>query len=141
MVQQDFKVAILACNGIGRLVSTVVRQAGYLAHRTRPEETVLLAVGPLAIGEPEHVEALRKYPVVVIDGCRPRCATYLMKQQGKEPAAVVYVGDVVAETRISLVGEQRRGLGEKGQRLVEAVAERAVREVDRAIADEMVSTL
>lgn len=141
MVQADFKVAILVCNGIGRLVSTVVRQAGYLAHKTRPEETVLLAVGPLAGGEAEHVESLRKYPVVVIDGCRPRCASELMKQQKKEPAAVVYVGDVLAETRISLVGEKRRGLREKGQQLVEAVAEKVVREVDRAIADEMVSTL
>ena len=141
MVESEFKVGILVCNGIGRLVSTVARQAGYLAHKQRAEETVLLAVGPLAVGEPDRLEALRRYPVVVIDGCRPRCASYLMEQQKKKPAAVVYIGDVVAETRISLVGEKRRGLGEKGLKLVEAVAERAVREVDRAIADEMVSTL
>ena len=141
MVQTEFKVAVLVCNGIGRLVSTVVRQAGQLAHKQRPEETVLLAVGPTAVDEEKSLGALRKYPVVVIDGCRPRCASYLVKQKGKEPAAVVYVGDVLAETRISLVGEKRRGLGDKGMKLVDAVAERVVKEVDRAIADEMVSTL
>jgi uncharacterized metal-binding protein len=141
MVTPEFKVAILVCNGIGRLASTIVRQAGYLAHQQRPEETVLLAVGPSAVDEEQSLEALKKYPVVAIDGCRPHCASYLMKQKKKKPAAVVYVGDVLADTRISLVGEKRTGLGEKGKQLVQAVAERVVKEVDRAIADEMVSTL
>jgi hypothetical protein len=60
---------------------------------------------------------------------------------GKTPAARVYVADVAAESRISIGGEKRRGLTERGQKLVEALARRAVAEIDRIIADEMMSTL
>ena len=95
----------------------------------------------LAEKDPEHLLMFRKYPVLVIDGCRPHCASFLADELGKEPAARIYVADVAAAKRISLAGEKRRGLGEKGLNLVEAVAERAVEEIDRIIADEMLSTL
>ena len=36
--EHDFKVAVLPCNGIGRVVSTVVRLAGYRIKEMRPEE-------------------------------------------------------------------------------------------------------
>jgi hypothetical protein len=139
--EHDFRVAVLPCNGIGRLVSTVVRLAGYRIKEMRPDQVELLASGRLAIKEPEHMELLRKYPLLVIDGCRPHCASFLADELGKEPAARVYVADVAAAKRISLAGEKRRGLGEKGHQLVEALAERVVEEIDRIIADEMLSTL
>ncbi|MCJ7822510.1 MAG: hypothetical protein MUQ26_05435, partial [Armatimonadetes bacterium] len=71
--ETDFKVAVLPCNGIGRLVSTVVRLAGYRIKRLRPDQVVLLSSGRLAVKDPEHVAAFEKYPVLVIDGCRPHC--------------------------------------------------------------------
>ena len=46
-----------------------------------------------------------------------------------------------AENRISIAGEKRRGLTEKGMKLAEALANKAVAEIDRVIADEMLSTL
>ncbi len=139
--EQDFKVAVLSCNGIGRLVSTVVRLAGYKIKQMRPDTVVLLSSGRLAVAEPEHVEMLRKYPLLVIDGCRPHCASFLADELGKKPAAKIYVADVMAENKINVAGEKRRGLTEKGQRLVEAVARKAVEEIDRVIADQMLSTL
>ncbi len=139
--EQDFKVAVLSCNGIGRLVSTVVRLAGYKIKQMRPDTVVLLSSGRLAVAEPEHVEMLRKYPLLVIDGCRPHCASFLADELGKKPAAKIYVADVMAENKINVAGEKRRELTEKGQRLVEAVARKAVEEIDRVIADEMLSTL
>jgi len=139
--QHDFRVAVLPCNGIGRVVSTVVRLAGYRIKQMRPDEVELLSSGRLAVKDPEHLLMFRKYPLLVIDGCRPHCASFLADELGKEPAARIYVADVAAAKRISLAGEKRRGLGEKGMNLVEAVAERAVEEIDRIIADEMLSTL
>lgn len=139
--EQDFKVAVLSCNGIGRLVSTVVRLAGYKIKQMRPDTVVLLSSGRLAVAEPEHVEMLRKYPLLVIDGCRPHCASFLADELGKKPAAKIYVADVMAENKINVAGEKRRELTEKGQRLVEAVARKAAEEIDRVIADEMLSTL
>ncbi len=139
--QHDFRVAVLPCNGIGRVVSTVVRLAGYRIKRMRPDQVELLSSGRLAVKDPEHLGLFRKYPVLVIDGCRPHCASFLADELGKAPAARIYVADVAAARRISLAGEKRRGLGEKGMKLVEALAERAVEEIDRIIADEMLSTL
>jgi uncharacterized metal-binding protein len=137
----DFKVAVLPCNGIGRLVSTVVRLAGYRIKKMRPDQVVLLSSGRLAVKEPEHVAAFEKYPVLVIDGCRPHCASFMADELGKAPAARVYIADVAAANRISIAGDKRRGLTAKGEKLVEAVTDKAVAEIDRIVADEMLSTL
>jgi uncharacterized metal-binding protein len=139
--EQDFKVAVLPCNGIGRLVSTVVRLAGYKIKEMRPDQVELLSSGRLIVKDREHLEILRAYPLLVIDGCRPHCASFLASELGKEPAARVYVADVAAENRISIAGEKRRGLTDKGMKLADALAEKTVAEIDRIIADEMLSTL
>jgi uncharacterized metal-binding protein len=137
----DFKAAVLPCNGIGRLVSTVVRLAAYRLLELRPDQVVLLSSGRLAVAEPEHVALLKKYPLLVIDGCRPRCASHMAQELGQSPAAAIYVADIAAEHKLGLSGEKRRGLTKKGMALVEAVAARAAQEVDRIIAEEMMSTL
>jgi len=139
--EHDFKVGVLPCNGIGRLVSTVTRMAGYKIKEMRPDEVVLLSSGALTAGEPESVATLRRYPVLVIDGCRPHCASFMCDELGKTPAARIYVADVMAENKINVAGEKRRGLTAKGDKLVEALAQKAVEEIDRLIADEMMSTL
>ena len=139
--EQDFKVAVLACNGIGRLVSTVTRVAGYKIQKLRPEQVVLLSSGRLAVKDPEHVALLQKYPLIVIDGCRPHCASFLADELGKVPAAKLYVADVMAESKTNVAGEKRRGLTEKGEKLADALAAKAVEEIDRIIADEMLNTL
>lgn len=137
----DFKVGVLCCNGIGRLVSTVVRMAGNRIKELRPNEVVLLSSGALTAGDPENVALLHKYPVLVIEGCRPHCASYLCDELGKKAGAKIYVADIMAEHKINVSGEKRRGLTEKGEKLVEAVAQKAISEVDRLIADEMLNTL
>jgi uncharacterized metal-binding protein len=139
--ERDFKVAVLPCNGIGRLVSTVVRVAAYRIKQMRPEQVELLSCGRLAVGDPEHVEIARKYPLMVIDGCRPHCASFMADELGKTAAARLYVADVMAEKKINVAGEKRRGLTAKGEKLAGALAEKAVEEIDRIIADEMLSTL
>ncbi len=138
---QEFKVGVLACNGIGRLVSTVTREASYRIKELRPDTVVLLSSGALTVQEPEHLALFQKYPVLVIDGCRPHCASFLCDELGKTAAAKIYVADVLAESKLSVGGEKRRELTEKGKKLVEALAQKAVDEIDRIVADEMMSTL
>jgi uncharacterized metal-binding protein len=139
--EREFKVAVLPCNGIGRLVSTVTRMAGYKIKEMRPEQVVLLSSGALTAKESDNLAAFEKYPVLVIDGCRPHCASFMCDELGKTPAARIYVADVMAENRINVAGEKRRGLTAKGMKLVDALANKAVEEIDRLIADEMMSTL
>jgi len=140
-MEDGFKVAVLPCSGIGRLVSTVVRQAAYRIQEMRPDEVILVASGRAASGEEEAMDILQKYPVLLIDGCRPRCASAIACGRKFSPRSVIWVADVAAEGKLSMVGEKRRGLSEKGFKLVEAVARKAVREIDRIIAEEELSTL
>ena len=141
MSEQDFKVAVLGCSGIGRLISTIVRQAVYMIEKDRPNEVVIVGSGPLTGDVPEALEAARKYPLVVIDGCRPHCATAIAEGKGLRIAGKVYAGDVIAKHKLSLAGETREELGDKGMAVARAIADEAIGQIDLALGDEIVSTL
>lgn len=141
MAEQDIKVAVLGCSGIGRLISTVVRQAVYMIQKDRPDQVMVISSGALTGDVPEALETGRKYPLVVIDGCRPHCATALAEGKQLRIAARVYAADVIAEHKLSLAGEKREELGERGMAVARAIADEAIQQIDWLIADEMVSTL
>lgn len=137
----QFKVAVLVCSGIGRLISTVTRQAAYMIEKDRPDNVVLVSSGSLTGDVPEALEAARKYPLIVIDGCRPRCASAIAKGKDIEPAAVIWVAEVLAKHKLSLSGENRKGLDEKGMAVARAVADEALEKIDLIVAEDIVSTL
>jgi len=120
---KDRKVAILPCNGVGRLVSTVARQAGYLVVKEMPEETVLVSSPALAVDVEEELAKVRTYPVIVIDGCKPKCGSNILATKSIEAATAIYAPYVAAERRISIAGDSRRGLSERGMKLVRAIAD------------------
>lgn len=140
-MEHDFKVAVVGCSGIGRLVSTVVRQAVYMIAEARPDDVVVVSSGSLTGDVPEALDAARQYPLVVIDGCRPKCASAIAGGKGLDVAATVWVPEVVAKHKLSIAGEQRTGLGEKGMALARAVADDAIEKIDLALAEEQMSTL
>jgi len=137
----DFRVAVLGCSGIGRLVSTVVRQAVYLIAQDRPDEVAVVSSGSLTGNVPEALEKARKYPLIVIDGCRPRCATAIAAGKGLEIAAAIWVAEVAAKHKLSIAGDKRTGLSEKGMALARAVADEAISRIDLIVAEEAMSTL
>ena len=141
MEDQQFKVTVVGCSGIGRLISTVVRQAVYLIEHDRPDQVNVVSSGSLTGDVPEALEACRRYPLLLIDGCRPRCATAIANGKNLPVAATVYAADVIARQRLSLAGEHREELGEKGMAVARAIADEALDKIDWLIADEMVSTL
>lgn len=141
MEEHDFRVAVLGCGGIGRLISTVVRHAVYMIEQDRQGEVVLIGSGPLTGDVPEALENARKYPLVLIDGCRPHCATAIAEGKGLRVAGKVYAGDVIARSKLSLAGEKREELGEKGMAVARAIADEAIAQIDLIIGDEIVSTL
>ncbi|MBI4861439.1 MAG: hypothetical protein HY815_14440 [Candidatus Riflebacteria bacterium] len=132
MSTSEFKVAVLGCGGIGRLVSTIVRQAVHLIAVDRPGQVVVVSSGSLTGDVPEALAAARGHPLLVIDGCRPRCGSKICQGKGITPAATIYVADVVARGKLSLAGEKREELGAKGM---------AAARIDWLVADELVSTL
>jgi len=141
MSDQEFKVTVVGCSGIGRLISTVVRQAVYMIEKDRPDQVKVVSSGSLTGDVPEALAACRSYPLLLIDGCRPRCATAIANGKKLPVAATVYAADVIAKHRLSLAGEHREELGEKGMAVARAIADEALEKIDWLIADEMVSTL
>lgn len=81
MADRQFKVAVLGCGGIGRLISTVVRQAVHMIKQDRPEQVVVISSGSLTGDVAEALAAGRAYPLPVIDGCRPHCATAIAQRR------------------------------------------------------------
>ena len=140
-MENDFRVAVLACSGIGRLVSTIVRQAACMLKQDRPDSVVLVSSGSLTGDVPEALEAARKYPLIVIDGCRPKCASAIAAGKGITPAAAIWVAEVVARHKLSLAGENRKALGEKGYAVARKIADEAIEKIDLLVAEDMVSTL
>jgi uncharacterized metal-binding protein len=141
MSDKEFRVAVVGCSGIGRLISTVVRQAVYMIERDRPDQVAVVSSGSLTGDVPESLEACREYPLLLIDGCRPRCATAIAEGKHLPVAGVVYAADVIAKHKLSLSGERREELGEKGMTVARAIADEALGKIDWLLADEMVSTL
>jgi len=139
--QGEFKVAVLPCNGIGRLSSTIVRLAAYRLAQSRPDQVILLSACALAVREEEEMAKLGRHPLLVLDACHPHCASKLAEELGKKPAGALYLGEMVAEEKISLAGEKRRALGKRGLEAAEAVAQKAAAAVDRIIAEEILSTM
>ena len=141
MSDKEFKVAVVGCSGIGRLISTVVRQAVYMIERDRPDQVAVVSSGSLTGDVQEALDACRKYPLLLIDGCRPRCATAIAGGKDLPVAGTVYAADVIAKHKLSLSGERREELGEKGMAVARAIADEALEKIDWLIADEVVSTL
>jgi len=134
MSSASTKVVVLGCSGIGRLVSTVVRQAVYLIAHDRPDEVVVVSSGELTGNVPEALEAARTYPLVAIDGCRPQCAQAIATGKGLNMVAHVWVPEVAAKYKVSLAGEKRTGLTEKGMALARKVADEAIDRIDGILA-------
>jgi len=137
----EFKVAVLGCSGIGRLVSTVVRQAVYLIAQDRPQEVVVVSSGSLTGNVPEALEKASRYPLIVIDGCRPKCATAIAQGKNLNLAGSIWVAEVAAKHKLSIAGEKRTELSEKGMALARAVADEAIAKIDLIVAEEAMSTL
>ncbi|NLW51415.1 MAG: hypothetical protein GXY85_11340 [Candidatus Brocadiaceae bacterium] len=126
------KVAILPCTGIGQVVGTIARHAAYrVCEDMRPDDTVLLCLPALVRGVQEDIEMIRQCPVVLIEGCKERCAAHALSTQGGSPLATVFVPDVMKGRGIRIAGESRRALQEPELAVVELVAQAVVAHVDR----------
>ena len=77
------KVVIVPCSGIGKTYGTVSREAAYvLTEEVRPEETQLVALSMLVLGDEAARAAVSANPAVTIDGCKLACATKMVRESG-----------------------------------------------------------
>jgi uncharacterized metal-binding protein len=116
------KVVIVPCSGIGKSFGTVSRMAAY--HVTEddcPENTKLLPLSLLVLGDAETRSALDKSPAITLDGCQLACATKMVRECGGKIAKDFSILDVFRRYR-DFKPQGITELNEGGQKLAKALA-------------------
>jgi uncharacterized metal-binding protein len=124
------KVIIVPCSGIGKSYGTVTREAAYVvAEELRPEDTRIVPLSLLVLGDEEARAAVREAAVVTIDGCKLACATVNVSQAGGQAAEEFTVLDCYRrhkEMKPQGIAELNAG----GLALAQALAEEVAHVVD-----------
>ena len=89
------RVVIIPCSGIGKTYGTVSREAAYeVTDDIRAEQTQLVALSLLVLGDTETRNVVAGNPVITIDGCKLACATKMARESGGKVAKDFAVLDV-----------------------------------------------
>ena len=116
-------VVIVPCSGIGKSFGTVGREAAYeLCENLRPDDTQLVALSKLVLGDSAAREIVTHNPAVTIDGCKMMCAAKMVKQSGGVTAREATVFDAFRRHK-NLKPEGIAELNEAGLKLAKVLAE------------------
>jgi uncharacterized metal-binding protein len=115
-------MVVVPCSGIGKPFGTVSREAAYeLCENLSPDNTRLVALAKLVLGDPAARDLVANHPAVTIDGCKQMCAAKMVKQSGGTVAYEVAVLDVFRRHK-DLKPEGVAELNEAGQKLAKVLA-------------------
>jgi uncharacterized metal-binding protein len=124
------KVVVVPCSGIGKTYGSVSRQAAYcLAEDLRPEQTELVALSLLVLGDEAARKAVTGNLVITMDGCKLACATKMVKESGGTVAQDFAVLEVYRRNK-QLKPQGIAELNEGGKLLALALAQEAAAVVD-----------
>jgi uncharacterized metal-binding protein len=127
------KVVIVPCSGIGKTYGTVSREAAYIVtDDIRPDETQLVALSMLVLGDEEARAALADSPAITIDGCKLACATKMVQESGGTVAQDFAVLDVYRRYR-QFKPQGIAELNEGGLQLADAMAQEIAEIVDELV--------
>ena len=128
------RVIIVPCSGIGKTYGTVSREAAYdVTEDVRPDDTQLVALSLLVLGDEAARAAVAANPSVTIDGCKLACATKMVKESGGtvvQDFAVLDVYRRYKQFKPQGIAELNAG----GQQLARALAEEIAAVVDETVA-------
>jgi uncharacterized metal-binding protein len=125
------KLVIVPCSGIGKTYGTVSREAAYeITESVRPEDTQLVALSLLVLGDEAARAAVAANPAVTIDGCKLACATKMVQESGGRIAKNFAVLDVYRRYK-QFKPQGIAELNEGGQKLARVLAEEVAEVVDK----------
>ena len=129
-MMSDQRVVIVPCSGIGKSYGSVSREAAYVAtEELCPDQTQLVALSLLVLGDEQARAAVAENAAITIDGCQLACASKMVKESGGTIAknyAVLEVYRRHRQFKPQGIGE----LNEGGQQLARVLAEEIAGEVD-----------
>jgi uncharacterized metal-binding protein len=127
------KVGIIACSGEDLPQGTISRVAALrVLEQMRPQDTVTLCLPLFLAGEERERAFARYYPTIALDGCHKRCAARATEKYSARPAASLVIDDLIAEKGLP-APHGRRQLDAAGEEVVQAMAQKVAREVDRLL--------
>ena len=133
--KQNHKVVIVPCSGIGKTYGTVSREAAYIVTEDlRPEETRLVALSKLVLGDGAARSTIADHPSITIDGCKLACATKMVQESGGSIARNYAVLDVYRRYR-QFKPQGIAELNEGGAQLARALAGEIAQLVDELKAE------
>ncbi len=125
------RIAVVPCSGIGKSLGTVSRETAYeLCEDLRPNDTQLVALSKLVLGDEEARERVRSSPVVTIDGCKQMCAAKLVKHSGGVVSREIAVFEAFREHK-DLKPEGIAELNPQGKQLARALAKEIAEQLDQ----------
>ncbi len=117
------RVVIVPCSGIGKPFGSVSREAAYeVCESLCPNDTQLVALAKLVMGDDAARATVTASPAVTIDGCKLMCAAKMVKLSGGVIAREVNVLDAFRQHR-DLKPEGIAELNEAGIQLAGVIAE------------------
>jgi uncharacterized metal-binding protein len=129
-IDQKCKVVIIPCSGIGKTYGTVSRVAAYnVTEDLRPEDTRVVALSKLVLGDEEARAVVAANPAITIDGCKLACATKMVQESGGRIAqdyAVLEVYRRYKQFKPQGIAELNAG----GEQLAQALANEIAQVVD-----------
>ncbi len=125
----DF-VVIVPCSGIGKTYGSVSREAAYnVVEDLRPDETRLVALSRLVLGDETARSEVAQHPSITIDGGKLACATRMVQESGGTIARDYAVLDVYRRYR-QYKPQGIAELNQGGEQLARALAEEIAQLVD-----------
>lgn len=130
------KVVIVPCSGIGKTYGSVSREAAYdITEDLRPEDTRLVALSMLVLGDEAARAAVTANPAITIDGCKLACAAKMVRESGGKVAQEIAVLDVYRRYK-EFKPQGIAELNEAGCKLAHALAEEIAASVDILVSDD-----
>ncbi|MCX6096319.1 MAG: hypothetical protein NT125_06345 [Candidatus Bipolaricaulota bacterium] len=130
MSKDQGRVVVVPCSGIGKPSGSVSREAAYeLCESLRPQNTELVALSKLVLGDAATHETVARTPCVAIDGCQQMCASKMVKKSGGTVIHAVAVLDAFRRHR-ELKAEGIAELNDAGRKLARVMAQEMADTVD-----------
>jgi uncharacterized metal-binding protein len=135
-MSDEKKIVIVPCSGIGKTYGTVSREAAYdVVEDLRPDDTQLVALSMLVLGDEGARAAVDGNHAITIDGCKLACATKMVRESGGTVAKEYAVLDAYRRHKsFRPVGIAE--LNEGGIQLAQALAEEIAAEIDLMTKDD-----
>jgi len=116
------KVLIVPCSGIGKSLGSVAREGAYIVtEELYPEQTRLMPLALLVLGDKETQTEVSSVGAIAIDGCARACAAKVVEGRGGRVARPLQVLDLCRrhpDLKPSGISE----LDEAGHKLAQALA-------------------